>query len=69
MVRGPAPPAGAQDPRPFGPGGDARTPARGAFARFRGEGGWQQVLLWSALVLAALVLAGITLKLARQEEA
>ena len=45
------------------------NPARGALARFRGEGGWQQILLWSALVMATGVLAGITLKLARQETA
>ena len=45
------------------------NPARGALARFRGAGGWQRVTLWSALVLAAGVLAGITLKLARQESA
>ncbi|MFQ5349419.1 MAG: hypothetical protein ACE5EG_03125, partial [Thermoanaerobaculia bacterium] len=45
----------------------AENPGRGAFSRFRGEGGWQQVLLWTALVLAALVLARLTLKLARQD--
>jgi hypothetical protein len=43
------------------------NPQRGAFARFRGEGGWQQVVLWVVLVGAALFLAWLTLKLARQE--
>jgi hypothetical protein len=47
----------------------AENPGRGPFARFRGEGGWQQVLLWGVLVLAALVLAWLTLRLARQDSA
>jgi hypothetical protein len=45
----------------------AENPDRGQFSRFRRGERWQQVLLWSVLVLAALVLAGITLKLARQD--
>ena len=45
------------------------NPGRGLFSGSRGEGGWQEWLLWSALALAALVLAGITLRLARQESA
>ncbi len=45
------------------------NPGRGPFARFRGQGGWQQALLWAVLVLAALVLAWLTLRLARQDSA
>ena len=45
------------------------SPGRGPFARFRGEGGWQQVLLWAAIILAVALLTWITLRLARQDDA
>ena len=47
-------------------GDPARLPPPSWLARLRGEGGWQQALFWSALVLAALFLAWLTLRLARQ---